>query len=315
MELFTLIIVAIIFFYLYFQKIVNQKEHEQKWFKKSINGDLYKYHTYADNVPFIRNGVKSVESVTSYKEGKIHGVFREFNMEGKETLSIEFKDGKKNGVYKKYSQLGNPTEIKHYVNDELNGVFREFDMEGKETLSIEYKDGKKNGVYKKYSEGGGLLEIKHYVNDELNGVYRLYDANGVVIKRVIYKDNLKVDDDIAYCNDLYSIIADNIEKTVELRTYMDDVDHKTRIDGIALALQANVDSLLAIGESPNRFSIECFIGNMVNNRGGKVASLNIEYVFAAWNIVGVNPISCEEEMDIRDNPFTPWPRKKISETK
>lgn len=255
MEVFTLIIIAIIFFYLYFQKIINQKEHEQKWFKKSINGDLYKYHTYADNVPFIRNGVKSVESVTSYKEGKIHGVCKEFNMEGKETLSIE------------------------------------------------YKDGKKNGVYKKYSEGGGILEIKHFVNDELNGVYRLYDSSGVVIKRVIYKDNLKVDDDIAYCNDLYSIIADNIERTVGLRTYLDEVEHQKRIDGIALSLQANVNSLLASGDSPNRLSFEGFLGNMVNNRGSEVASLNFEYVSAAWNIVGVNLISCEEEADIRENLF------------
>jgi len=160
MELLILIIAAIIFFYFYFQQIINQKEHERIWFKKSINGDLYKYHTYADNVPFIRNGVKSVESVTSYKEGEINGVYREFNMKGKETLIIEYKDGKKNGVYKKYSQSGNPTEIKHYINDELNGDYKLYDSNGFLIKSGSYKDNLKGDDWKTYSSDNECISSK-----------------------------------------------------------------------------------------------------------------------------------------------------------
>jgi antitoxin component YwqK of YwqJK toxin-antitoxin module len=86
---------------------------------------------YYNNIPFTGIGItmwneKQIKSETSFKNGKIDGIVKQFHEKGKLQVQSFWKEGKGNGELKEY-----------YENGQLltEGVF---------------KDGRMDGLWKKY---------------------------------------------------------------------------------------------------------------------------------------------------------------------
>lgn len=92
----------------------------------------------------------------SYKNGKNHGICKNFYEDGTKKFYGEFKNGIPNGIIKEYNKSGI--------------------LLLEETL----KDGVLNGERKEFYDNGQLKSIENYKNDYLHGKRETYTENGIL---------------------------------------------------------------------------------------------------------------------------------------
>ena len=130
---------------------------------------------------FIKNGEKTgqwveydpnkgtIKAITSYIDGKLNGLYIEFDNLGYKTIVAEFKDDDLNGKY-----------IKYKYNKKLE--------------EANYKNGKLNGVRIKYDKSSGKkLEEIEYKDDVIDGKVKYYNDKGEVVLEYVYKNGKKVE--------------------------------------------------------------------------------------------------------------------------
>lgn len=179
---------------------------------------------------------------TTYKEGRLDGVRKQYYGDGK-TLRSEasFVGGKINGTIINYFQNGKVETAKEYKMGVDNGFDRRYHHEtGKITKDTYYKDGKPEGKWVEYIESnvGNIIRISNYVNGlregqwtetmedgtpraassykegKKDGVWITYrKGSGKPEKSTTYKNDLKYGEEIIYFTD------GTIEKSIN---YIDD---------------------------------------------------------------------------------------------
>jgi len=103
---------------------------------------------------------ESIEKISSYKNGKLHGIYKEFFNDAGSRL--EFKKGNaKNSFYKKL--LAKDPSRKFYEGEP-----------NKLELECFYNVGKLEGVFKRYNPSGKIIERSTYKNDKLDGISEIY---------------------------------------------------------------------------------------------------------------------------------------------
>ena len=119
---------------------------------------------------------ESIEKISSYKNGKLHGIYKEFFNDAGSRL--EFKKGNaKNSFYKKL--LAKDPSRKFYEGEP-----------NKLKLECFYNAGKLEGVFKRYNPGGKIIERSTYKNDKLNGISEIYNPGKTYFKKMsTYKNN------------------------------------------------------------------------------------------------------------------------------
>lgn len=96
------------------------------------------------------NGVLKV--LASYKEGKKHGVTKEYDKQGKIQLKTNFKDGKRDGVQEFYDTKGMVYKTRNYLLSVLHGPQINYYSNGKEIANGLYSANKKiSGTFLNYS--------------------------------------------------------------------------------------------------------------------------------------------------------------------
>lgn len=78
------------------------------------------------------------QEVRSYKDGKMHGLWRSYDLSGQILSEAEYKNGQKHGTWRIWDELGN-------LRYEMN-----------------YREGKKTGLWRMWDDNGELLDEKSY---------------------------------------------------------------------------------------------------------------------------------------------------------
>lgn len=102
----------------------------------------------------------------NYKNGKLHGLSKEYHLNGVFRTQINYKDGKI------ISKL-----VKTYFD---NGIL---------FCETEYDNGKRHGLCKMYNKDGTLRETRLYKNGKRHGVFTIYNTDATLREACIYKND------------------------------------------------------------------------------------------------------------------------------
>lgn len=130
---------------------------------------------------FLRNGQKDgvwityysdrrkIERVEHFYQGELHGIKREFSLNGNMTLAAKYSNGQLHGEYEEY-KFGYPLKKANYVEGNLDGevllYFEDKDNYGTLQQKMEYKNGKKHGVHQYFNDKEEVVLEYRYKNGE-----------------------------------------------------------------------------------------------------------------------------------------------------
>ena len=196
--------------------------------KQGINKE-YNENGVIQSLVYYHNGyITDREQINRYdRNGLKQGVWKEFYDDGKLKNESSFKDGRLNGLYKEFNEKGNLILVLKYEDDQLIaedveleegveirneyddqnrlvksgpykqnipiGIHRSYDPTGEVTGSFIYNDygevvsegiidneGKKRGVWKDYYTSGETKAEGQYENNYRSGKWKFYHKNGQV---------------------------------------------------------------------------------------------------------------------------------------
>ena len=110
--------------------------------------------------------------------GKVNGRFQQ----GK------IKDGKKHGEWLWYHLDGQLGVKKNYKDGDLHGEYLYYDPYGKLDYKLNYKDGKLEGERLSYYDNGQLSSKGNYKDGKAEGEWLSYYDNGQLYRKRNYKD-------------------------------------------------------------------------------------------------------------------------------
>jgi len=104
-------------------------------------------------------GNKKIQTLETYDNGEMVGLFEEYHLNGQVAFSGIFTDGAMEGVFKKYSESGQLIEEVTFVDSEENGPFKEYHLNGQLAAEGAYRNGdNEDGPLKLYNENGELIK-------------------------------------------------------------------------------------------------------------------------------------------------------------
>lgn len=125
----------------------------------------------------------SVKSSIPYRFGKEYGLCKYYfiNLPHPLKIEMEMKNGKKHGQFVKYYINGKLDTRCTYQDDLLEGTEETFHIQGYKTSETHYLHGKKHGLYTLYYPNGEIVEQGSFYEDLFDGDWRYYDDRGVLI--------------------------------------------------------------------------------------------------------------------------------------
>ncbi len=116
---------------------------------------------------------KIIESTKNYKNGKLHGLYENYNKNGKIIQRWNYLNNQLDGLY----ELWHDTQ-----NDEIKR------SNGQLKHRSNYKNDQLDGLYEIWYPNGQLEHRCNYVNDQLDGIYELWYENGEAWPKFLYKN-------------------------------------------------------------------------------------------------------------------------------
>lgn len=126
--------------------------------------------------------------ITPYKNGKINGLQKIYDSEGKLEQTTPYKNNKIEGLLKGYVD-NKVRSITPYKNGKINGVEKLFYKNGVLKRETPYKNGKINGFDRGYYENGKPEFIAFYTNGRKDRGGKWYDEKGKILAEFIFKNN------------------------------------------------------------------------------------------------------------------------------
>ncbi|MCH7411201.1 hypothetical protein MM239_17525 [Belliella sp. DSM 111904] len=171
--------------------------------------------------------IKRIEA--EYKDDRLNGPFREFDVYGNPRLELVFKDSLPVGPYKEYFPKNNkasnfdPTIVKmegNYVNGKKDGVWVTFFEYLPQTIAIKetYKEDVLHGPYQEYYFEGILMTEVNYVNGKPDGDFKRFAGRNQVWEEGKFKNGRKIGKWTAFFPGT---------KVIESEKYYDDKGNKT----------------------------------------------------------------------------------------
>jgi len=97
---------------------------------------------------------QTVSTISTFVDGLRHGLYLEFNSQGKISKQARYASDKLDGLLVEYNRNTRREKEANYSNGKLHGVYREYNQAGKMNKEIEYKDGVQDGFMRYYNEEG-----------------------------------------------------------------------------------------------------------------------------------------------------------------
>lgn len=125
----------------------------------------------------------SIKSSIPYRFGKENGLCKYYfiNLPHPLKIEVEMKNGKKHGQFVKYFINGKLDTRCTYQDDLLEGTEETFHIKGYKTSVTNYLHGKKHGSYTLYYPNGEIVEQGSFYEDLFDGDWSYYDDRGVLI--------------------------------------------------------------------------------------------------------------------------------------
>jgi antitoxin component YwqK of YwqJK toxin-antitoxin module len=143
---------------------------------KSLNKQLYKLNYEKYNTHLQPHGI--VENYYSYSSAQSP----DYNGDKiKERTS--YKNGKLDGLYQKWYYNGELWEKTNYKNGKLNGLWEQYDNEGRLSATGNCLNNLANGLYCRWWDNGQLKDRKIYKNLKLDGLYEEWYSSGKLKQR------------------------------------------------------------------------------------------------------------------------------------
>jgi antitoxin component YwqK of YwqJK toxin-antitoxin module len=135
------------------------------------------------------NGKKRMEM--PIKDGKIHGVSKEWSDKGKKVLERHFTMGVPNGKEKQWYPEGEKQVELNYVNGKVEGIATEWYKNGQKKSEGIFKSGKEQGEHKWYFDEGQIDQIVNFENGLAQGLVKMWFLSGKLKKESNFKNGLK----------------------------------------------------------------------------------------------------------------------------
>lgn len=135
------------------------------------------------------NGKKRMEM--PIKDGKIHGVSKEWSDKGKKVLERHFTMGVPNGKEKQWYPDGEKQVELNYINGKVEGVATEWYKNGQVKSEGIFKNGKEEGDHKWYFDQGQIDQIVPFKNGLAQGIVKMWFPSGKLKKESEFKNGMK----------------------------------------------------------------------------------------------------------------------------
>ena len=135
------------------------------------------------------NGKKRMEM--PIKDGKIHGVSKEWSNKGKRVLERHFVMGVPNGKEKQWYPDGEKQVELNYVNGKVEGIAIEWYKNGQKKSEGIFKNSKEQGEHKWYFDQGQIDQIVNYENGLAQGLVKMWFLSGKFKKESNFKNGMK----------------------------------------------------------------------------------------------------------------------------
>ena len=114
--------------------------------KLETKDDLYLYQgkPYTGTSVLLFDSKKTWQRV-EWKDGKIHGWFKSWYVNGHPDQEVQYENGKRHGSFHSHYDNGNDEIVCTYYNGLRNGVFTEYYKSGVPKRKVNYDMGVKNG--------------------------------------------------------------------------------------------------------------------------------------------------------------------------
>lgn len=115
---------------------------------------------------------------------------------GNSLIIWEYKNGKNHGIGKNFYENGNIKFYGEFKNGVPHGIIKEYDVNGTIFLEENFKNGILNGEKKEFYEDGNIKNLETYKDGFLNGVRISYDENGNIKVKEIYNYDEVIESEI-----------------------------------------------------------------------------------------------------------------------
>ncbi|MCM4155681.1 hypothetical protein [Gramella sp. AN32] len=195
----------------------NGKKFYEQIYKEGVSVGRYHQYSLSENIvlegefneeggktgewkTYFPNGI--LESLTTYKDGEINGLYQEYDADGKlfyeydyrkeEIIGYRFyekngdliKEGKKKSgefFYESFTPYGQKkSEGLYDISGGKTGEWKFYDEYGKLDNSGAYKENEAQGVHKTFNSYGALISEINYKNNLEEGSYKTYHPNGKI---------------------------------------------------------------------------------------------------------------------------------------
>ena len=166
-------------------KYENGRIKEEGQYKDSKKDGKWTYYVIEQNRCLL-------QKEENYKDGQLHGEYKEFYLYGGIKIEAQYKEGKLEGNYKSYWEHGQLKEKGQYKDGKKEGNWRT--ENGHSWENISYKNGLKEGEYERLLDGKekGLLFTKgQYIEGKKEGEWITEDEDKSNIIFENYKNGKK----------------------------------------------------------------------------------------------------------------------------
>ncbi len=135
---------------------------------------------------FVAPRRSGITRIVTWVEGVKDGPETLFSAQKRyKTTEIPWKDGKIHGVRKTFNAEGKVMTETNYEHGEVVGVSKEYDEQGRLVREVGYKDGKKHGKRVEYwAQTGERRRVVPYKHGQAHGEALEYHLNGELKRRV-----------------------------------------------------------------------------------------------------------------------------------
>ena len=141
-----------------------------EYFSRHLEFDRYKDKSFYIEIKEKSDSEFRLSYVTSYVNGKKHGIEKKYYESGQLLWEIPFVNGKRHGIWKGYYESGQLLWETPYINGEAHGIGKGYYESGQLRAEIPFVNGKRHGIEKGYYKSGQLRWEIPYVNGKIHGI-------------------------------------------------------------------------------------------------------------------------------------------------
>jgi len=126
---------------------------------------------------------KIIKFKKTYRNGKLNGLFEEYNINGQLIERNNFKNGVQDGLSETWYDDGILQTRGNYKNDLYNGLYEEWYENGQLMIKCNLRNGQKHGLCEEWWNNGKLYKKYMYTNGDIDfSLLNIEDGKTLIVK-------------------------------------------------------------------------------------------------------------------------------------